>query len=76
MTSLNGRPPRGLGEFAETDVLEIVVEAHGQIVEIHGSARRDGSRVLVNEKYGDGTGNNVRIWTIELMGDRFVATQR
>jgi hypothetical protein len=64
VASVNGRPPSCLDDFAAADVVKIVVDGHAQVVTVRGAARCDGDVVVVNEKDHDGTGKDVRVWSV------------
>lgn len=74
--SVNDHPPTHLDEFTIDDVVVVVAEAAGQVVEIHGSARRDGDAVLVYEKSAGGTGKDVRTWRVTHHGAHFEIAER
>ena len=75
VTSVNDAQPKSFDDFVTRPVIAVTVASHDQVVQIHGCAHVDGDTVVVHEKDEDGTGKDVRIWSIRVQDRQFVAVQ-
>ena len=74
--TVNDHPPTDLADFLGEPVVVLTVERRQQQVCIHGESRLDGDAVIVYEKDSDGTGKDVRTWSVRRNGAQFEAGER